>query len=143
MIMATEKSAGAIVFRKKDNLIYYLLLRYPTKQGKKEYWGFAKGGIEKGEKVEETVKREVEEETGLKDISFINGFREKEEYIFTKKGKKVFKTVIFLLAETKTEKVKISWEHFDFKWLPYNKALEKLTFDNAKEILRKAHRFIE
>ena len=110
--------------------------------GEKEYWGFPKGHIEKNEKIEETANREVAEETGLKDNEFIKGFREKEEYFFTKKGSEVFKTVIFFLAETKKKEIKISKEHLGFKWLPYKEAIKKLTFKNAKKILTKANDFL-
>ena len=142
--MPVERSAGAIVFCKENNEIYYLLLPYPNSSSntKKEYWGFPKGHIERGEKIEETAKREVEEETGLKDIKFINGFKEQEKYFFTEEGKKIFKTVNSLLAETKTKEIKISSEHLGFKWLSYEEALKQLTFKNAKEILKKAHKFL-
>ena len=143
--MIIEKSAGAVVFRKKENKAYYLVLRYPTNSinPKKEYWGFPKGRIEKEEKIEETARREIGEETGLKDICFIKGFKEKETYFFTRNKKKIFKTVVFLLAETKNREVKISSEHLDFKWLFYEEALKQLTFDNAKEILKKAKEYLE
>jgi len=52
--------ASAIVVR--DNKI---LLIHRKKEGR-EYWVFPGGGIEEGEKGEEAVLRELEEETGLK-----------------------------------------------------------------------------
>ncbi len=54
----------------------------------------------------------------------------------------IFKLVVFYLAETKTKDVKISFEHQNYKWLPYEEALKQLTFKNAKEILKKANAFI-
>ena len=42
----------------------------------------------------------------------------------------IFKLVVFYLAETKTENIKLSEEHVGFAWLPYNEALKKLTFKN-------------
>ena len=142
--MKLEKSAGAIVFRKAGGKIYYLLLRYPitARTAKKEYWGLRKGHIEKGEKTEETAKREVKEETGLKDLKFINGFKEQEKYFFSKDRKKIFKTVTYLLAQTEFKEIKISLEHLDFKWLSYKPALKKLTFENAKNLLDKANQFL-
>jgi 8-oxo-dGTP pyrophosphatase MutT (NUDIX family) len=142
--MPVEKSAGAVIFRRENDEIFYLLLHYPgtSHRAEKDYWDFPKGHIEKGEKIEETVKREVREETGLKDLKFIEGFKKWIKYFFYFQGKKIFKIVTFLLAETKTKKVKISFEHIGYKWLPYQKALEKLTFDSAKEILKKANEFI-
>ena len=135
--MKQEKSAGAIVFR-KDKEPIYLLLQYEVK-----HWDFPKGNIEKGEKDIETVKREIEEETGIKDIEIVPGFKEKIQYYFKFKDDLINKTVIFYLAKTKTEKVKLSFEHIGFEWLPYDKAIEKLTFKNAKEILKKANEFLK
>ena len=152
--MPVERSAGAIIFRKdyyppttlhippsrpKKVKIYYLLLHYPSSaKAARDYWDFPKGHIEKGERETDTVKREVEEETGLKDIEFIEGFKEWIKYFFKFKGKNILKFVTFYLAETKTKNVKVSFEHLGFEWLPFEKALERLTFDNAREILKKA-----
>lgn len=145
--MPKEKSAGAVIFRKEDGKIYYLLLHYQS-----GHWDFPKGHIEKGEKEEDTVKREVAEETGIKDIKIVKGFKEWIKYFFRrtyglgkeekKKASWVFKIVDFYLAETKVKEVKISFEHIGYKWLSYETALKQLTFKNAKEILKKANDFL-
>ena len=139
-----EKSAGAVVFRRENGKIHYLLLRYPVSSTnpKKQYWGFSKGHMEKGEGLEETATREIREETGLADIEFVREFQSREKYFFTRDKKKICKTVTFFLAETKTRKVVISSEHLDFKWLPYKEAFKKLTFKNAKRILQEANNFL-
>ena len=121
----------------------FLLLHYPSNaKSPKEYWDLPKGHIKKGEKEIETVKREVEEETGLKDIEFVEGFKEWIKYFFKFEGKNIFKFVTFYLAQTKEKKVKISEEHIGYKWLPYEEALEQLTFKNAKRILKKANNYL-
>ena len=121
----------------------FLLLHYPSNaKAPKEYWDLPKGHIEKGEKELDTVKREVEEETGLRDIEFLGEFKEWIKYFFKFKESNILKFVTFYLAETKTKDVKISGEHVGYKWLPYEKAIEKLTFKNAKEILEKANDFL-
>lgn len=141
--MPLERSAGAIVFRKDSGKIYYLLLNYAAiGKVEKTYWGFPKGHIEKGEKTSETIRREVKEETGIEDIRFIKGFRETEKYFFRHNDKIIFKMVFYLLAETNTKEVKISSEHVGYKWLPYEQALKKLTFKNAKKILKKANDYL-
>jgi 8-oxo-dGTP pyrophosphatase MutT (NUDIX family) len=142
--MPVEKSAGAVIFRREGDKIFYLLLYYPgvSHRAERDYWDFPKGHIEKGEKIEETVKREVEEETGLKDIKFVEGFKKWIKYFFKHKGKNVFKIVTFLLAEAETEEVKISTEHIGYQWLPYKEALKQLKFKNAREILKKSNDFL-
>lgn len=142
--MPVEKSAGAIIFRKDNVKILYLLLHYPSgSRAGKDYWDFPKGHIEKGEKVEETIKREVEEETGLKNIKFIEGFKEWIKYFFKFKKQNIFKIVTFLLVETKRKGVRVSFEHIGYKWLSYDEAIKQLTFKNAKEILKKANNFLQ
>jgi len=141
--MPVEKSAGAVIFRKEGKNIFYLLLRYPTGSRRPNpYWDLPKGHIEKEEKAEDTAKRETAEETGLKDIKIMEGFKETIKYFFRWEGKNIFKFVVFYLAETETKDVKISGEHIGYKWLSYEEALEQLTFKNAKEILKKANHFL-
>lgn len=141
--MPVEKSAGAIIFRKKEGKNFYLLLHYPSSsRSDKTYWDFPKGHIEKGESIFKTAKREIKEETGLKNIRFIEGFKEWIKYFFRADGKNIFKIVTFFLAETQEEKIKISSEHMGYKWLPYEEAVKQLTFKNAKEILNKANDYL-
>ncbi len=141
--MPFEKSAGAVIFRKEGGKICYLLLHYPSSaKAEKEYWDFPKGHIEKGEKELDTVKREVEEETGLKDLVFLDGFKEWIKYFFSFEGKNIFKIVTFYLAETNCKEIKISDEHTGYQWLLFEEALEQLTFKNAKKILKKAESFL-
>ncbi|MBI2522909.1 NUDIX domain-containing protein [Candidatus Woesearchaeota archaeon] len=135
--MKREKSAGAIVFRKEKE-IRYLLLHYEAK-----HWDFPKGHIEKNETDEQTVKREIQEETGIKDVEIVKDFKEKIHYYYKFEGELITKTVMFYLAKTDEDQVKLSFEHIGYAWLPYEKALGKLTFENAKEILEKANNFLK
>lgn len=129
----------------------YLLLHYKSK-----HWDFAKGHIEENETDEQTVKREVEEETGIKDLRIIPGFKFPIKYFFRqyidkvsekdrRKGKTpwVFKLVKFYLAQTWTKEVLLSDEHTEYKWLDFESAIKKLTHRNAKNILRKANEYIK
>jgi 8-oxo-dGTP pyrophosphatase MutT (NUDIX family) len=147
--MPREKSAGAIIYKKENNKIYYLLLHYPGINRKGGHWEFAKGHIEEGENYEQTVKREVAEETGLKDIKIIPGFKKHIKYFFKETRKKtktpswIFKLVTFFIAEAKDKDVKLSPEHIGFEWLEINDAVKKTTFKNSKELLKEADNFIK
>ncbi len=131
--MIEETSAGIVIFRKENSKNMFLLLHYPS-----GHWDFVKGKMEKGESTHETATRETEEETGIKDIVYLENFEEWIEYNFEYQGEIVEKKVVFFLAETKTKEIKISHEHSGYIWTDYNSAMEKTTFANAKTVLTKA-----
>ena len=131
--MIEETSAGIVIFRKEDSKNLFLLLRYPS-----GHWDFVKGKMEKDESTHETAIRETKEETGIKDVSFLENFEEWIDYNFQYQGELVQKKVVFFLAETKTKEIEISHEHLDYIWMDYNAAMEKTTFDNAKTVLTRA-----
>lgn len=142
--MSKEKSAGAVIVRFEKGKPLYLLLRYEgTGKNPKGYWDFPKGHIEEGENELQTAKREIAEETGIKDLTFLRGFRKSIVYFFQKKGKKIFKIVVFYLARTKTKDIKVSFEHLGYQWVPFNEAIQQLEFSNAKQILTQAHHFLQ
>ena len=135
--MREQKSAGIVLFRNASNKNEFLLLNYP--QG---HWDFVKGKVEEGETPHETALRETKEETGISDIEFIDGFEESVEYDFRFKKEDIHKKVIFFLAKTNEKNIQLSHEHNDYIWLEYNDALKKTTFENAKNVLSKAHEFL-
>ena len=98
--MPVEHSAGALIFRNETRHYLFLLLHY-----EEGHWGAPKGHIERGETIEDTARREVQEETGLTDLEFMAGFKETIKYFFHSPEGRVFKTVTFLLARTNTSAV--------------------------------------
>ena len=70
--MAIEITSGAVVYRKNNGEIEYLLLE---SQNKGHFWGFPKGHVEGNETLEETAKREIKEETQLVPDAVRNGNR--------------------------------------------------------------------
>jgi len=138
MPMYDEISAGAVLHVMDKNFeINYLILNYSY-----GHWDFPKGNIESGETEIETIKREVMEETGIIDITLIEGFRQQISYKYRKKSKLINKTVIYYLAETKSNKVILSFEHVNFAWLNFKDAMDKLSFDNSKRVLKNAKEFL-
>ena len=135
--MIEETSAGIVLFRKEESKILFLLLHYPS-----GHWDFVKGKMEHGESTHQTAVRETKEETGITDITFVENFEEWIEYNFKYQGELVQKKVVFFLAETKTEEIKISHEHSGYTWMDYNSSMEKTTFDNAKTVLTKAQKLL-
>ena len=64
--MKTEISAGGIIVRYRNNTWEVVVLRDMNNS-----WTFPKGKIEKGEILEKTARREIEEEIGLHNLTFI------------------------------------------------------------------------
>ena len=135
--MKEEISAGIILFSNNKKR-KFLLLNYPSK-----HWDFVKGKMEEGETFHETALRETNEETGIKDVEFLDGFKEEIEYYFRADNQDIHKKVIFFLGKTKTTNIILSHEHLDFIWLDFDNALNKITYENAKNLLRKSEKFLE
>ena len=143
--MPYEKSAGAIIYKMIKGEPRYLLLQHS-----KDYWNFPKGLIEKGEDERETAQREIEEETGLSDLTFFPKFRIRDHYIFRRRGEwpghkggLTIKDVFLYLARIERGRVKISWEHRGHKWASYDEAMKLLKYPGTKKALEKAHAFLK
>ncbi len=134
-----EKSCGVIAYRRDADGLKFLLLHYPG-----GHWDFPKGHVEKQDATEhDTARRELQEETGITQLEFNEGYKEAMYYEFRRgRSELVKKVVVYFLGETKEEAVSISFEHQNFIWLPYEEALERLTFENAKELIRKAQPYL-
>ena len=131
--MIEETSAGLTIT--KENTKKFSIVIPPLERA-------FKGKMEKNETTHETAIRETKEETGITDIVFVENFEEWIEYNFKYQGELVQKKVVFFLAETKTEEIKISHEHSGYTWMDYNASMEKTTFDNAKTVLTKAEKLL-
>jgi 8-oxo-dGTP pyrophosphatase MutT (NUDIX family) len=136
-----EKSCGLVVFN--SNKI--LLLKYSANntQGEGGHWDFPKGHVEQNETELETALRELEEETGISKVEIIDDFRHSISYTFSRRSESISKEVIFFLASTVDKRVTLSHEHIDYAWLDFNNALEKLTYENARQILKKVLPYIK
>lgn len=72
-----QKAGGGVVSNPKGEILFIL------RGGK---WDLPKGGIEKGEEMEETAIREVEEETGVSKLKIVRKLP-KTYHIFKRNGK--------------------------------------------------------
>ena len=104
---------------------------------------FPKGHIDGDETEIQTALRELEEETGIAHVNVIDGFRDTITYTFSGGQEQIGKEVVFFLATTKENKVTLSHEHIDYSWLDFGSAFSRLTYDNARQVLRNAIEFYE
>ena len=127
MELKKEKSCGCIILKDGKVLLIY------EKIG--QYWGFPKGHIENNETEIETAKREVKEEVGL-DVEIDKEKRYELNYI-TDKG--IDKTTVLYIAKPKSEKVVMQESEVEeVQWCDYETALKIISFDNLKDLFRKA-----
>jgi len=133
---AQERSAGFIIFHRSEGSsgqIEFLLLDYGR------HWDFPKGHLEKGEDDLTAARRELREETGIKNIKLVDEFNEQIVYFFRhpKRGL-IRKTVVLFLAEVFGREITLSREHSGFEFLPYPQAIKRLTFPTARKALESA-----
>lgn len=130
-----ETSCGVVLV----NYGAVLLLQYP--QG---HWDLPKGHVEADDSDRKaTMRRELAEETGIADVSVLDGFEERTEYTFRHKGKRQSKEVYWYVAETETLDVNLSHEHRGYLWLDWDQALDTITHDETRSVVRLAQQFVK
>ena len=128
-----ETSCGVVLV----NFDSILLLQYP--QG---HWDLPKGHIETYDKNhKDTALRELTEETGITNISWIDGFSKTTKYSFMKKGKKIEKKVWWMLAKTSEMNIELSDEHLNYMWLDWDSAINQATHNETKSVISAAKLF--
>ena len=133
----------AVVWTKENNKIKYLILKR-----KKHWigWEFPKGKIEFLETKKMAVRREVKEETGLRILKIkrfhVDGLYKYKKKMNDRKGF-IGQTYHLFSAEAQKGKVSIKEEHSDFKWMDFNEAVKKVTWENQKKCLKIVNHYLE
>ena len=128
--MAIEITSGAVVYRKNNGEIEYLLLE---SQNKGHFWGFPKGHVEGNETLVETAKREIKEETQLV-LPIDTSFHVYTEYDLPNGNRK--QMTLYTADLTQSEDIHLQAEEIkNCGWFNYADARERLTYDNLKQLL--------
>ena len=130
------KSCGFVAYKQIENRNYYLIIKSLNGDV-----GFPKGHMETGESELETAIRELKEETGV-EINVISGFRVQIEYPLPKIVDTTKQSVYFLGRCVQDNIVIQESEVTEANFLSYEDALEVLTFDETKNILKRAEEYI-
>lgn len=134
--MLREISAGLVIYRKTKQGIKYLLMYHGG-----GYWNFPKGKLEQSERGLDAAWREVKEETGLGkgDLYLKSQFKVTDRYIYFREKKRIFKIVIFYLAQSRRSDIMVSHEHDGYGWFTYKEAIKILKHENLVNIIKKAN----
>jgi 8-oxo-dGTP pyrophosphatase MutT (NUDIX family) len=135
--LINEVSSGALLYYIDNQTITFLLLHYF-----RGHWDFPKGNKEKGESDIDTALREIAEETGITDVTILDGFKKEIFYKYKRNNQLLSKKVVYFLAKANSTDVRLSSEHLDFVWEQYEDALKRITYKNSKEILDEGYKFL-
>ncbi len=118
-----------------EGILYLVLRRYEAKGG---IWQPVTGNIDPDEDLETCARREVEEETGLKNLV---SCREIRSFEF-EKGGKTFRETVYA-AEAPAGDVALSGEHAAARWVSFEEARRLIHFESNRESLDAVRRAVE
>lgn len=132
--MKISNDAQAVIYKQQNKNISFLLLYRHNPEKESYEYRLVKGGIKKGETIENAVKREIEEEIGLKNIEIISKIHE-YSYIVNKIRHNVH---TFLIKALDTDiNINSSKEgKFEIKkarWASAQDTINLLSFDDEKK----------
>ena len=131
-----DQSHGAVVYADRSGSLQFLLVLH----ARGAHWDLPKGHPLPGERPEETILREVREETGC-DVRLLPGFADSVSYVLPQGEPK---RVDFRLARLEHEH-EVSLPNNEIravKWLTFDEAYRLMTFDNSREVLERAYRHV-
>jgi len=129
-----EPTAGGVIFRrspKKPTDIEILLIA-----DSKGRWTIPKGHIEEGETPRQTAEREIQEETGLKEMRVVDWLG-KINFRYRRVNILVLMTTEIFLVEAKGDTNKITPQDWmaGIKWLPVAEALDKIEYEDISKLI--------
>lgn len=127
-----EPTAGGIVFRHGvNNQVEILLI-----QDAKDRWTIPKGHIEPGETAQQTAKREIGEEAGLKNVEVL-GWLGKIHFRYRRVDKLVLMTTQIYLVRALGDTDAIKKEEWmnDIKWFKFHDALDEIEYEDIGKLM--------
>ena len=127
-----ETTAGGVVFRRNSKGEVEILLI----QDAKDRWTIPKGHIEEGETAQETARREIGEEAGLKDEEIISWLG-KIHFRYRRVDKLVLMTTQVYLVKALGDTDKIQKEEWmnGIKWFGFSDALDAIEYEDIGKLI--------
>ncbi|HEX5437047.1 MAG TPA: NUDIX hydrolase [Gemmatimonadaceae bacterium] len=134
-----ETSAGGVVVRREDGKALFLLI-----QDSYHNWGLPKGHLERNEPPEQAALREVQEETGLAELS-LRGEISAIDWYFRFRGRLIHKTCHFYLMESASAHTEPQREEgiTECRWVSLDEATALITYANARGVLERAAAMVD
>ncbi len=134
----------AVVFNKEGKVL--ILKRAKNDKLNPSKYDLPGGHIEKGESLNESIIREVQEETGLQVVmgNIIDVVEFPQDSLLFKEEKRGIRCICY----ANSSKVELSHEHDEYEWVSLNQITEKLSSDDEFEkekikTIQKAQTYLE
>ena len=127
-----ETTSGGIVFREaKPGQVEVLLI-----QDAKNRWTIPKGHVEPNEEPRQTAEREIQEETGLKEMKVLNWLG-KVNFRYRRNQTLVLMTMHIYLVQALGDTNALKPEDWlnDIKWMPANEAVNAIEYEDIGKLL--------
>ena len=127
-----EPTAGGVIYRRNKSGEVEILLT----QDAKNRWTIPKGHIEPGETAQQTAKREIGEEAGLKDVKVI-GWLGKINFRYRRIDKLVLMTTQVYLVKALGDTNAIQKEEWmnDIRWFSFIDALDAIEYEDIEKLI--------
>jgi 8-oxo-dGTP pyrophosphatase MutT (NUDIX family) len=129
-----EFTAGGVVYRYKSDKVQILMIQDTLGR-----WSIPKGHVEEGEQLEQTAVREIQEETGLRELRILERL-DKLHFFYRREGKLIFMTTFVYLVEALGDTDAIAVEEgpaiADVKWFDAEEALQLIEYKETQKLFR-------
>lgn len=99
----------------------------------RDVWCYIGGGIEEGEKAWEAALREVKEETGITNLPLYSS--NQFDQIYSPEENYIYIAPVFVGYVDESQKVKLNYEHSDYKWVSFKEACDTVSIPGNEEVL--------
>jgi ADP-ribose pyrophosphatase YjhB (NUDIX family) len=129
-----ETTAGGVIFRKNKqdpSKVEILLI-----QDAKDRWTIPKGHVEEGEEPKQTAEREINEETGLKEMKVFNWLG-KVSFRYRRGQTLVLMTMHIYLVQALGDTDDLVGEDWlnAITWFPATDAIDKIAYDDIGKLI--------
>tara|TARA_Y100001934_G_C12245379_1_gene722432 strand:- start:478 stop:936 length:459 start_codon:yes stop_codon:yes gene_type:complete len=139
MTKVIVRVVDAYVYYYENKNLKFLILKRSKKKIYENLWQGVAGKIEENEFAWQTAIRELKEETGLNPfkmfvVDYVSKFYEKH-------GDRINIVPVFGI-EVKNKNVVLSDEHCKYKWLSFEKAKKKLSWEGQKKGINQVYKML-
>lgn len=128
-----ETTAGGVTYRlnPETKKLEFLLV-----QDARDRWTIPKGHVEEGETTKQTALREIQEETGLKDV-VIKSWLGKINFRYRRVHSLVLMVTHIYLAEAKSNTNNLIAEDWmnGIRWFPASEAVERIAYEDISKLM--------